>query len=258
MPSLPFDATSPANGKPPSLPYGGAYGWQLPTTAACASQARSALASAMTVLGYSHDVIDDGMLAVSELATNAYQHAARVGPYGAITTPELWMWARTRPQNELVVTVFDACRNALPQPNGRELLDEHGRGLGIIDALSSCWGWHPSRAWIGSPQTQGKASWFALPLPARWPMTARPIPPATAAERLLLVLRSRHVRCVRRSDDIGISLLTAGTLNIWVKPASFSWRLNGDDYASHPLIDVQEAAEHIVQTLEEAERPVPT
>jgi hypothetical protein len=212
----------------------------------------------MTALAFPQDAIDDGTVAVSELATNAYQHAPSASPYGAITAPELWIWARTKPCNELVVTVFDACRNDLPQPSGRHLLDERGRGLGIVEAVSSSWGCHASRTWAGSPRTPGKATWFALPLPPRWPKAVRPIPPALAAQRLLLVLRSRHVRCVRRSDDAGVSIVTVGALNIWVRPTAFSWRLNGNDYASHPLIDLQETAEHVIQTLEEAERPVPT
>ncbi|MEW2353346.1 ATP-binding protein [Spirillospora sp. NPDC029432] len=239
-------------GNPLDLPYGGIYLQRLSSAACCASQARSALTRTMEALGFPQPTIDDGALAISELATNAHLHTH---PERPPTGPELWIWARTRPTHDLLVAVFDTCRDALPAPSPSHVLDEQGRGLGIVATLARTWGCHPSRSRLNPTPTPGKATWFTLPLPAHWPTPQQPIPPALAAQRLALTLQSRGLDCARRSDDTGISVVTVEDLIVWVKRASFSWRSDTRTYASHPLIDLQEAAESVVRTLEQTALP---
>jgi hypothetical protein len=125
---------------------GGVCAWQLPRDASGPPLARALLARTMTTLGLSRAMVDDGVLAVSECATNAYQHADAAGPYGSLAPPELWVFARTRPMSELVVSVFDADRSHLPQPAHAQPLDESGRGICILSAVTAAWGSRPSRS----------------------------------------------------------------------------------------------------------------
>ncbi|MFB4318307.1 ATP-binding protein [Actinomadura sp. 21ATH] len=239
-------------GSPSDLPYGGACIGRLSADACCASQAREALTRCLQALGFPQATIDDGVLAVSELTTNAYLHTR---PERPPTSPELWIWARTRPQNELVIAVFDGCPNTLPERASGNELDEHGKGLGIVAHIASAWGFHASRSRLSPTPISGKATWFTLPLPPRWPSPQQPIPPALAAQRLARLLKSRSLVCGRRSDDAGISIVTADDLIVWVRRSCFSWRNAPHTYTSHPLIDLQEAAEGIVRTLEQAALP---
>ncbi|MEU4827069.1 hypothetical protein AB0H37_34795 [Actinomadura sp. NPDC023710] len=114
-------------GEPTGIAAGGACAFPLPSDASTASQARSLLAATMHPLGFASDQIEDGELAVSELATNAYTYASSAGRLTA-AGQELWVWARTCPTPELVVSVFDAQRETWPIIRDAELLDEHGKG----------------------------------------------------------------------------------------------------------------------------------
>jgi hypothetical protein len=224
-------------GAPADIPAGGACAFQLPGDLSAASHARSLVAATMRHLDFTPNPIEDARLAVSELATNALTHAS------SKTRPELWIWARTRPTPQLVVSVFDAHRGAWPIIRGSDLLDEHGKGLSIVEALATDTGTHLTRSRLTA--SPGKSVWFALPLPTSWPTTSRVIAPISAADWLTAALRSRGVPTTRRSDESGISVLTAGTVNIWVEPKAFSWH-NGQGYTREPLTDLQETAERIV------------
>ncbi|MFF4242623.1 hypothetical protein ACFYYL_42730 [Actinomadura geliboluensis] len=103
----------------------------------------------------------------------------------------------------------------------------------------------------------GKCVWFTLALPTPWPVASSTIAPVAAADRLAAALRARGVPTTRRSDDSGISVLTAGTVNIWVEPEVFSWN-NGQGYTREPLSDLQEAAERIVSHHETHTPSLPT
>ncbi|TDB92479.1 hypothetical protein E1266_23925, partial [Actinomadura sp. 7K534] len=144
------------------IALGGMCAWRLPTDASSASVARSLLGIALTKLGLDRGTTDDAVLAASELATNALTHS------GAAAPPELWVWARTTPKLQLVITVYDACRASWPTNTPGDLLDDHGRGIGIVGMLADAWGAHSSRS-ICTGGTQGKAVWAAFPLPGPWP-----------------------------------------------------------------------------------------
>ncbi|RMI43785.1 ATP-binding protein [Actinomadura harenae] len=195
----------------------------------------------MAEVGFDASLVEDGVLAVSELATNAYRHAG-----GSI---ELWVWARSRPRSELVVSVFDGNRAALPAVHGGELLDESGKGLGIVAAVASGWGCHLSRSRLSHAPVVGKAAWFTLPLPERWPRPPWRVAPRIAARRLVDALAARGLRAEWSSDG-AVSIVSVGGLNVWVCPLTFSWRGPQGVYVRHPLIDLQEAAERVVQAVE--------
>jgi hypothetical protein len=232
---------------------GGARFFQLVQGSRCAAQARSLLASTMTSLGLPRGLVEDGELAVSELATNAHQHADRASPDHPIVAPELWVWVRSCPVPQLVVSVFDADRAGLPRIGSIGLLEEDGKGLGIVAAVSAAWGTHPSRCRLGNWLVVGKVTWFALPLPGPWPGTDQIIEPSVAAHGLVDALAARGIDARCRSDDKGVSVVQAGGLNVWVHPTAFSWWDGGGRYVHHPLVDLQEVAEQVLRLHEEAE-----
>ncbi|NEA29492.1 ATP-binding protein [Actinomadura bangladeshensis] len=224
-------------GNPADIPAGGACVFQLPGDPSAASRARSLVSATMRHLSFVLDPIEDAKLAVSELATNALAHAS------CTARPELWIWARTHPAQELVISVFDTDRDAWPTTGNADLLDEHGKGLSIVTAVAAGTGANPTRSRLTA--STGKRVWFTLTLPTPW-RTPHPAPtPICAATRLAQALNARAVPTTCRSDDTGISVLTTPTQNIWVEPTAFSWR-EGQCYTRRPLIDIQETAEHIV------------
>ncbi|MEV5568936.1 hypothetical protein AB0L06_02725 [Spirillospora sp. NPDC052269] len=96
----------------------------------------------------------------------------------------------------------------------------------------------------------GKVSWFVLPLPERWPRPPWRVAPGVAARRLVETLESRGLNAERSSDDAGVSIVSLDGLNVWVCPLTFSWRDRTGIYVRHPLIDLQEAGERVVRTVE--------
>ncbi|GAA4238103.1 hypothetical protein GCM10022254_52670 [Actinomadura meridiana] len=231
---------------------GGARAFQLARDPSCASQARALLAGTMRELRFAGETIQDAKLAVSELATNAHTHA----PSANQAPPELWIWARTRPTSELVVCVFDTCRERGPVLRNKNPLDEHGKGLSIVAALCRSTGTHITRSRLTSKT--GKCVWFALAVPPSRPTTNRVIAPAFAANRLTEALSARGIPATRRSDDSGISVINVAALNIWVEPKVFAWR-TPSGYTRQPLVDLQETAERIVSHYETSRSsPSPT
>lgn len=124
------------------------------------------------------DVADTAELVVSELASNAVQHAGR----GAIRLT-LCRLADDR----VHVAVIDKSR-ALPVPAAPSPEEVGGRGLAIIDALSLNWGtdtlpWG-KRVWaevgLGEPQASGD--------PLSWDPDNVPIRHSPAAQTLYVVV----------------------------------------------------------------------
>ncbi|WUH99113.1 ATP-binding protein [Spirillospora sp. NBC_00431] len=219
------------------------------------SVARRLLHETMDGLGVGRDVIQDGKVAVSEIATNALRHGRPGDRPPAV--PELWIWARTVPAPQLVVSVFDGAREALPRASGTGLLDEHGKGLGLVGELTAGWGCDLTRSRVAEPVVRGKAVWFAVPLPRDWPGRTLTLHPGTAAQCLLLCVERRGFPGMRTSDANGVSVVVLPGLNVWVHPQHFSWRAGPGRYLRRPLVDLQETAEHIVRQLDGIRVPAP-
>ncbi|MGW2721786.1 ATP-binding protein [Streptomyces sp. NPDC001492] len=98
---------------------------------------------------------DDALSIVSELVANAVVHA-RPDKHCGDAEPGVWLKLTLRPHH-LVCAVTDPGGSTLPAcPRTTDQLDEHGRGLHIIDALSQHWGWTRSAP-------TGKTVWAMLP-----------------------------------------------------------------------------------------------
>lgn len=79
------------------------------------------------------DQVDDLCLIVSELATNALTHARSK------------FEVRLRRTNQLVrIEVTDRATDVVPDPQSPTVMDEHGRGLLLVSALSHAWGIEPA------------------------------------------------------------------------------------------------------------------
>lgn len=95
----------------------------LPRTRPAVANARHWLAETLTAWNVSGEQADDAVLALSEVVTNAVEHAA--GDGHSTVTAALW-------QGHLRVTVSD------PDPELHEAAssDEHGRGLLVVQKLT--------------------------------------------------------------------------------------------------------------------------
>jgi anti-sigma regulatory factor (Ser/Thr protein kinase) len=108
---------------------------------------RDDMATALRRWGVDEDLVDDAKILVSEVLTNAIQHAG-----GSEEINVLAAWT----QPVLCVEVHDGDSTSLPQtalPTSATSI--RGRGLPLVDALSSAWGYAPL-------QPEGKCVWFEL------------------------------------------------------------------------------------------------
>lgn len=136
--------------------WAGGWSWPLPGDATCARRARGLVVDMLTTLAVPAETVFDAELMVSELATNAYQHADGHVPY------ELWLSLVER--RELYCAIFDTLRmRTLAGTLSAEKCD-YGRGLGIVAELSRGH-WGVSKAWSRRlPRVAGKAVWFGCPV----------------------------------------------------------------------------------------------
>jgi hypothetical protein len=101
-------------------------------------------------------VTEDASVIVSELVTNALRHGLHRLPDDARPDPvELFFWQGS---GLLFCAVTDPAADP-PVPAGPGPFAEAGRGLHVIDALASAWGW-------GMVDAYRKAVWAALRVPA--------------------------------------------------------------------------------------------
>ena len=226
---------------------GGCAAWQLPVDPRSAAIARSYVTAVATALALPERLIDDARVAVSELATNALQHAGSNGAYEPIVAPELWIYPRTHPRPQLVVTVFDSHRDRQPEIRPTELLDEHGKGLGIVAALATDTGTHPSRSRVGAWPVRGKAVWFALDLPQPWTAARHAMTQADAARRLHALLAARGLNGLIYGDRPGVSLVSVPHgPNVWAEPRGFLLHDSAGARIHRPLADIEDVAELVV------------
>jgi|HubBroStandDraft_1064217.scaffolds.fasta_scaffold496997_1 anti-sigma regulatory factor (Ser/Thr protein kinase) len=120
--------------------------------------------SARVLRGWDVPVLaDDAAVIVSELVSNAMRHGigGRVG--SAYDCVELILWRRS---GQIICAVTDSGTGA-PVLADPDPLAEQGRGLHVVEALSTTWGWTK----LGGCR---KAVWAALPIPGAEPSRAVP------------------------------------------------------------------------------------
>ena len=84
--------------------------------------------------------LDDVVIAACEMFDNSIQHTRSKLPGGEVTV-EVRRW----PGCCVTLSVTDQGGPGEPrvrQLTADRLLDEHGRGLSMLDTVTSCWGWH--------------------------------------------------------------------------------------------------------------------
>lgn len=244
-----------AIGRAGDVAYGGMCAWRLAPDETGPSTARSVLTIAMTSLGLGRDLVDAAALAVSELATNSLSHGLRATPSSPIVAPELWMWVRSTPVPQLVVSVYDTCRTTWPDTAPKDLLDEHGKGLNIVSLVSADWGAHPTRSCLQAG-TPGKAVWAAFNLPASWPHHHTSTHPMQAARHLASTLTARGIQNVTQHHGNAISLVTiplpsGEKLNVWLSPTHIAFADHHGTYSRRPTIDLYDTAETLVRRYEQ-------
>ncbi|MFI0447113.1 ATP-binding protein [Actinomadura sp. 6N118] len=217
--------------------------------------ARSLLGIALTTLGLRGDTAGDAVLAASELATNAFNHGLGAGPGVQIGTLELWVWARATPAPQLVVSVFDTCRSSWPDTAPRDLLDEHGKGIGIVGMLAAAWGAHPTRSWLGGQDVRGKVVWCAFSLPGPWPNASTTAPPVIVARHLTSTLTGRGIANVSHRHGRGVSLVSvpvpAGEdINVWVEPGHLTYTSLNGVRIRRPVVDLYDVTETLVSGID--------
>jgi hypothetical protein len=212
-------------------------------------------------MGLPDDLIDDALIAVSELVTNVHLHVLGGGhPPGDLPAwggPELWLYRRgQRDTSQIMCKVFDHQREHPPlaptQPTPAEDALEHGRGLSIVEELSAAWGWHLTRSRLGDGRSiPGKATWFAMPIP---PYAAEPPIQMTAAQAAYTLqnhLAARGILQAIRCDNRDLSVLSiCRDLTVWCRQRTFSWTAGGDR-VHYPFTDIVEVAEQLVRLYEE-------
>ena len=123
--------------------------WTLPCAASSVGYARGAVRGVLEAAGSSSDERDAAALVITELLANAIIHGGRSQDRIEVTVESS--------ERRIHIEVED--RNPRP-PVQREIDADapFGRGLVIVDALSSAWGWDPidgagKRVWCDVPRT---------------------------------------------------------------------------------------------------------
>ncbi|MGI5273014.1 ATP-binding protein [Nonomuraea sp. CA-218870] len=125
--------------------------WRLGDDARAVGDARDLVWRALVLVGLRRDLVDDAVLMVSELVTNAVLHG----------DPPYELVVRVDP-TEVVCMVVDAGAVS-PMPRGADVQAENGRGLLIVAELSGGLFGHIPQRFATCPEVEGKAIWFALP-----------------------------------------------------------------------------------------------
>jgi anti-sigma regulatory factor (Ser/Thr protein kinase) len=116
----------------------------LPAAPEAAGVARRLVREVLTDLDAGH-VMDDAMLVMSELATNAVRYGA--APIRATATVE---------GTHLILAVQDSRASDLPYPKVLTATEPNGRGMHLVAAMASRWGWDRS--------AHSKVVWAEIPL----------------------------------------------------------------------------------------------
>lgn len=105
--------------------------------------------------GLTPDSVDDVVLVVSELVSNAVVHLHAGGGDGWDDLDVAWDVVDDRSSSAVMVRVNDAS-SAPPLPRHADPLAAGGRGLAIVAAISEDWG--------VQPRSSGKQVWARIPV----------------------------------------------------------------------------------------------
>ncbi|MCI3273598.1 ATP-binding protein [Streptomyces cylindrosporus] len=126
---------------------------RLPSERSGCGQARAFTERVLTGWELDH-CLDDALTIVSELTANALLHAVRPEADGE-TASEVRLRLTRRPAH-LVCAVTDQSPSVPTGPHTADPLQEHGRGLFLVEALAQHWGWTRTAS-------TGKTVWAMLP-----------------------------------------------------------------------------------------------
>lgn len=115
-----------------SMPLGGPVSMSVPFSAESAARVRDALVSWLGHRGSAPGVVDDVRLVATELVGNAVRHA---NPLGNGTMLVRWQ----EKDRALALSVCDGGGSTTAEQVDAAPYDVGGRGLTIVDALSSKW-----------------------------------------------------------------------------------------------------------------------
>jgi anti-sigma regulatory factor (Ser/Thr protein kinase) len=130
------------------------YGFELPARPDAVSRARKLTRDRLAGWGLAEDTCETAVLVVSELFTNAVVHAA-----GDHVISELRQYA-----GQLRISVEDQGYSPTGPQMHRGSEDEGGRGLFLVDSLSTCWGAHDTSGFA-----TGRVVWAELSLGTEQP-----------------------------------------------------------------------------------------
>ncbi|MFF4738765.1 ATP-binding protein [Streptomyces sp. NPDC001262] len=125
------------------------YRLTAPAAASTVRIAREYVAAVLVADGHLA-LVDDARLCVSEVVTNVLEHTR---------VPRIDVEVTTR-DVRAIIAVHDSNPAALPLPREARTDEEAGRGLRILEHLTSAWG--TAFVWDGRCDIIGKRVWFEL------------------------------------------------------------------------------------------------
>lgn len=125
--------------------------WALRADAQAIGEARELTGECLVSLGLRLALVDDAVLMVSELVTNALLYG--LPPFELVIHEDV---------EEVICMIVDS-GHCLPIARDAQPDDEHGRGLSIVASLSNGLHGCVPQEFVTEPGLVGKATWFALP-----------------------------------------------------------------------------------------------
>jgi anti-sigma regulatory factor (Ser/Thr protein kinase) len=135
----------------PHEPSAASMAWSATFTAEVAdlNSARAGLGRALREVGVAAPIIDDALLVLNEMTSNAVRHARTDFTVSAVVT-----------SGTLRLEVFDRDTRP-PSLLGLDQESTSGRGLHLIAAIAADWGWRSAEDADG---VSGKLVWAELPV----------------------------------------------------------------------------------------------
>ncbi|MFD5320267.1 ATP-binding protein [Streptomyces sp. NPDC127098] len=185
MTALPFAATAPypaPQARTRGADTAGFATFPLANSSDSPKSARDSTRSALNGWGLG-ELLDDALVIVSELVTNAVRYGRPVAadhcPLAPATAAQPFLLSLVHCDGAVLCAVFDPGRE-VPRVKEPDFLQESGRGLHVLESLARSWGWT-------TPDRHGKAVWALLTSPERC-ADAEDDPEWEPLTRLLLLL----------------------------------------------------------------------